>query len=174
MIKGFPKYEDAPLPLMQLDGNCGPVTVWAILKYFRKRVSSKTIVTACRHTKKHGTFTIAMALALREFGRRVIFYTEPDPAPQLIEKRCYKLAQEAGIPINNAIAIKSLCAAIRRDCLPIVFYDTVSGMGHFSPLIGFQGNKLLLPFDENQEITITDFNQRWNAPGIYRQCLVVS
>ncbi|MFN8002548.1 MAG: hypothetical protein U0X75_16190 [Acidobacteriota bacterium] len=109
----------------------------------------------CRHTKKLWNVTIAMAVALQAFGRRVAFYTLPDPAPQLIEKRCYRLAEKAGIPVNNAICIKSLCALIRDGSLPIVFYDTVGGVGHFSPMLGLRGDKLLLPFDEYKEVAIS-------------------
>jgi hypothetical protein len=173
-ITNFPKCGDAPLSLLLLDGNCGPVTVWATLRYFRKRASSDKIIKACRYTKKHGTFAIAMALALREFGLAVAFYTETDPNPHPIEKRCYRLAARAGVSINQAIDLQLVCSQISRQRLPIVLYDTPEGDGHFSPLLGQIGRKLILPFDCEHAIAVKDFRERWNAPGIFRQCLIVS
>jgi hypothetical protein len=173
-ITDFPKYEDAPLSLLQLDGNCGPITVWALLKYFRKRASSISIVNACRHTKNHGTFTISMAVALREFGLTVRFYTEEDPTPNPIEERCYKLAYKLGVSINSSTDVKYLCSQISDHTVPVVFYDTSEGIGHFSPFLGINDGHLILPYDQNQKMKVSDFQKRWNASGIYKQCLIVS
>src|SRR5262249_53723829 len=81
MVNDFPAYWNAPSQLLALDGCCGPVTAWGILKYFRIRASSAQIIEACRYTKRHGTFTIALAVALREFGLLVSFYSYFDPNP---------------------------------------------------------------------------------------------
>jgi hypothetical protein len=170
----FPKYSEAPTALLQLEGNCGPVTIWATLKYFKKRVSSQRIIEACRYTKKHGTFAIAMAIALNKFGLDVSFYTEPDPKPHLIERQCYKLCRSLGITINSAANLNFLRSQIRQSRLPILLYDSADGTGHFSPLLGIIGRKLILPFDQQNGLYISDFQNRWKAKGICRQCIIVS
>src|SRR5215204_4373283 len=105
IIKNFPDYWDAPFQLLQLDGSCGVITAWGVLKYFRKRASSARLIKSCRYTKKHGTFTIALAVALREHGLTVKFFSEPDPNPNAIEKSCYRLAEKLGVQIYRAISL---------------------------------------------------------------------
>ena len=51
---------------------------------------------------------IALAVALKEFGLTVSFYSEKDPNPNLIEKRCFLIAERTGINIKSAIALNLL------------------------------------------------------------------
>ncbi len=169
----FPRYEDAPLELLQLEGNCGPVALWAVLKHFGKQVSSDKIIRACRHSKKNGTFAIVLATALQRLGLNTAFYTDPDPNPHYFERQAYGLAKKLGISINSALELESLMIQIKLGKLPIVLYDSPEFIGHFSPVLDIDDQKLILPLDPGKEIERQEFQNRWAAPEIYRQCIVV-
>jgi hypothetical protein len=157
-----------------LDGCCGPITAWGVLKYFGKHVSSARLVDACRYTKKHGTFLIALAVALRKFGLTVSFYSERDPNPTLIERRCLLIAEQTGIHIERAISLNMLLDKISPRHIPVVLYNTPEGNGHISPLLGVEGRSLMLPYAEEELMPKRVFLKRWNEPEIYKQCLVAS
>lgn len=167
----FPSYDDAPRAFFALDGNCGPVSVWMLLRHFRRRTSSERIIRLCRYTKRHGTFTIALAIALREHGLRVHFHTEVDPAPMPIERRLYKTAEKSGVMMGEALRVDQLLARIRRGEVAIVCCDTDTGDGHFSPLLGVEQDRLILPYTDQGGMDVEEFERRWTAPGICRQCV---
>jgi hypothetical protein len=174
MAINFPSYWDAPSRLLMLDGCCGPVTAWGVLKYFGKRVPSMKLVKSCHHTKKHGTFLIALAVALREFGLTVSFYSELDPNPTFIERRCLLIAERAGVRIDRAIGLNSLLGKISPRHIPVVLYNTPEDNGHISPLLGINSRNLALPYTEDELMPKREFLKRWSEPGIFRQCLVAS
>ena len=174
MTTSFPTYFDAPLKLLQMESNCGLVTAWAILKYFRKRTSSAKLIELCRHTKKHGTFTIALAVALRQHGLKVSFFSEHDPNPNAIEKRCYRVAEKIGVDVQQAVSLDSLLLKISSRSLAVVLYDTPEGNGHLTPLLGIDENNLILPFSDEGSMSSQEFLTRWNKPEIYCQSLVAS
>lgn len=174
MTIDFPSYWDAPSKLLTLDGCCGLVTAWGVLRYFGKRVSSARLVDSCRYTKKHGTFLIALAVALREFGMTVSFYSERDPNPNFIERRCLLIAEQVGIRIECAIGLNSLLDIISSRHIPVVLYNTPEGNGHISPLLGVDGQSLMLPYAEEELMPKRVFLKRWSEPEIYMQCLVAS
>jgi len=170
----FPSYFDAPNKLLQLDSNCGLVTAWSILKYFKKRTSSAKLIELCCHTKKHGTFTIALAVALKKHGLNVSFFSEYDPNQHLIERRNYIIAKKIGINIQPAINLDLLLNNINSNNLAVVLYNTPENNGHLSPLLGNDRNNLILPFSDEGFMTKQEFLIRWNEPEIYRQSLIVS
>lgn len=172
-LMDFPEYHDAPMQLLLMEGNCGPVTIWATLRHFKKRASSKRIIESCRYSKKHGTFAIAITTALRKFGLNVAFFTESDPSPHLIEQQGFRLADQIGVSINPAVDLKFLRSQIGQGRLPIVIYDAPDDEGHFSPLLDVVGGKVILPFDQKKEMSVREFQSRWAAPGFCRQCMVV-
>ena len=85
----LPNVCEAPRKLLQIDGHCGLIAAWMVLRHYRKRVSVPALIDACQYTKKHGVFAIALATCLRMHGLRVSFYTDPDPEIGGFEKRCY-------------------------------------------------------------------------------------
>lgn len=174
MIVSFPSSSDAPLELLLLDGNCGPVTLWGVLKYFKKRASTTQIIEACRHTKKYGAFTIGLAVALHDSGLSVRFYSDPDPNPPFIEARFYRMAVQKDIQIERAISLSSLLSRIDKENIGVVFYNTVENRGHFSPLLGVKDGELVLPYSNEGFIASKKFLKLWKAPEIFRQCLIVS
>ena len=174
MSNSFPKYFDAPLKLLQLESNCGLITAWSILKYFKKKTSAAKIIELCRHTKKHGTFTIALSVALKQHGLNVSFFSEFDPKPHLIEKRCYSIAKKIGVDIHQSIDLEILLSKINSENIAVVLYNTPEDNGHLSPLLGKDDDNLVLPFSENGYLPRQEFLDCWNSPEIYRQCLIAS
>lgn len=170
----FPSYYEAPAALLALDGNCGPLSVWLLLRHFRKRTSSERIIRLCRYTKRHGTFTIALAVALREHGLKVSFHTEEDPTPMPVERRLYRTAERSGVVMGKALQVDELVPRIRQGEVAVVCFNTAAGDGHFSPLIGIKRRHLVLPYTERGEMDVEEFERRWTAPGICRQCVFAS
>lgn len=134
----------------------------------------RELVRACRYTKKHGIFAIALAVALRERGLRVTFHTDPDPAPKRIERICYARASALGVNVRRAIGLPSLLKSVRPNQIAVVLYDSPQGAGHFSPLLGRPRGKLLLPYDDDGGLDQRTFTRRWRAPDVLRQCLIVA
>jgi len=170
-MKGFPDPAEAPLTLLGLDGNCGPVSVWLLLRYFRSRTSSERLIRLCRYTRRHGAFTIALAVALREHGLKVGFHTERDPDPKPMERRLYPTAERKGVVLGDALKIGELVDRIRAGEVAIVYFNTDENTGHFTPLIGVSRNRLILPNTDLGFMSIPEFEARWSAPGICRQCV---
>ena len=172
MINNFPDYWSAPYKLLQIDGCCGLVTAWGILRYFRKRSSSKRLIESCRYTNENGTFMIALAVALREHGLNIKFYSDNDPEPNPIEIESYKIAEQTGVEINNSISIGALISQTTPHSIPIVLYNTDENEGHISPLIGYENKEVLLPYSETEKMNRKEFIKRWSEKGILRQCIV--
>ncbi|MFK5921410.1 MAG: hypothetical protein QM496_04480 [Verrucomicrobiota bacterium] len=163
-----------PKLIHNLEGGCGPVSAWMVLNYFKKPVSPSRIVKACRYSKKNGTFMICLALALRKFGLQVSFYTEADASPHYWEKQSYRSAERNGVFVSAAISIRRLLTFVDKGYVAIVLYDLPNGEAHISPLIGQEERRLLLPYAEGGSLSVEGFKKGWNAPGILRQCILVS
>ena len=174
MIENFPDYWSAPNKLLQIDGCCGLITAWGTLKHFKKRVSSENLIKSCRYTRKHGTFTIALAIALCEQGLSVKFFSEPDLKPNAIEKRCYVVAQKIGVEVNNAISLEALLKQISPNQIAIVLYNTDSNYAHLTPLLGEKKDEIILPYADYGLMPKQEFLKRWNESEILKQCLLVS
>jgi len=84
------------------------LVAWGVLTYFRRPCSVRDLVQACRYTKKHGVFAIALAVALHEKGLRVTFHTDPDPEPKRIERTCYARASALRLPVKPAIRLERI------------------------------------------------------------------
>ena len=86
-----------------------------------------------------GTYTIALAVVLREYGLNVTFYTVPDPDLPEIEMQSYVRAWQLGVPIRKEIQLNALLAKINEHRLGIVSYDTDRfSPGHVSPLWAYR------------------------------------
>lgn len=166
----MPAPGEAPKALYALPGNCGPMSVWQVLRRFGRRVGAGRIVRACRH-ERDGCHTIALALALREFGLRVAFHTDPDPAIEPREAECYDEARRLGIPISPALELAELRRLVRRR--PAIVFLAGTDGGHFSPLVGFRRGRAVLPYTEDMGLPVAEFEARWSGPGYPRQCMLV-
>ena len=173
----FPSFLDAPAQLHHLEANCGVLVAWGALRYFHKRASVTHLIKACRHTKRHGVFTIALALALKEHGLNISFHSDPDPAPERTERKCYRMAEELGITTSSGMGLDEVLSKVTPATIPIVLYETDSGNGHFSPVFGLLDGYVYLPYaetDETRRISHEKLESKRVALGIFRQCVIVS
>ena len=163
---------DIPDPLLQLEANCGVFAVWLILKQYQANIDIAELIQLCRHDYNEGTFTIALAVALKKLGFEVSFYTAPDPDIDEIEKQIYLEAKQLQIPIRSALTYEKIQQAYEDGKFVIVFYDTLDGAGNQS---------LIYSIDE-QEISFCDhfevmskavFEQQYQADEICQQAIVV-
>lgn len=163
---------EIPDPLLQLEANCGVFAVWLILKQYQSNIDIAELIQLCRHDYNEGTFTIALAVALKKLGFEVSFYTAPDPDIDEIEKQIYLEAKQLQIPIRPALMYEEIQQAYEDGKFVIVFYDTLDGAGNQS---------LIYSIDE-QEISFCDhfevmskavFEQQYQADEICQQAIVV-
>lgn len=170
----FPDWWDAPQELLAMEGHCGLLAAWAVLRHFGKRISVPTLIRACGYTKRHGVFTVGMAAGLKEQGLQVSFYSDPDTHIGGFEKRCYARAHRAGVLSAPALDLPTIFRERKRGRIPIVFFNTPSNVGHFSPLLGIQDGDLRLPLADGGKMSEADFLERWAEPEILRQCVITS
>ena len=117
---------------------------------------------------------IALAVGLEELGLKTAFYTDTDNRPKAIEQLCYSLAPERGIPVHHAVGVDEALSRITPAGIGLVCYDTPENEGHISPLTGQAGGELLLPLAPGGRMAVSEFEQRWQAPGILRQLVAVA
>jgi hypothetical protein len=170
----FPGWSDAPKPLLAMDGHCGLIAAWTVLRYFGKRVSLPNLVKACGYTKRYGVFTVGLAAGLKQHGLGVSFHSDPDTQIGRSEKRCYARACHLGVLAEPALDLPAVLRERRRGRIPIVFFNTSSDVGHFSPLLGIRNGQLRLPLAEGGKMSESDFIRRWTEPEILRQCVITS
>lgn len=170
----FPDWSLAPEEVLEMDGHCGLLAAWSVLRHFGKRVSVPRLVRACGHTKRHGVFTVGLAAALREHGLRVSFHSDPDHHIGGFEKRCYARARRMGVIAEPALELSAVLSELKRGRIPIVFYNTDSDIGHFSPLLGVRNGVLRLPLADGGKMSEQDFLVKWSEPDILRQCVIAS
>jgi hypothetical protein len=164
---------DAPLRLQAIEGNCGLLAAWIVLRHFGLRTSCTSLIGSCCHTRRYGVFTIALASALQERGLRVTFHSDPDPDIKPLERRFYRKARRLGISVLPSQSLSALLRHVRAGRVVIVFYDTPEGQGHFSTLLGERHGELVLPHADSGRMPRAAFLRAWRAPGIARQCIVV-
>lgn len=169
----FPEWWQAPVEILEIDGHCGLIAAWSVLRHFRRRVSVSRIISSCRHTKRYGVFTVNLAAGLKELGLQVSFHTEDDDDIGDFEKRGYDRARRLGVSVNPPVDLTALLRQRRFGRVPIVLYNMPSGSGHFSTLLGARGNVLHLPLADNGRMPMEEFLSAWSAPKILRQCVVV-
>jgi hypothetical protein len=135
-----------------------------------------TLARSCGHSEEHGVFTWCLAVAIRRLGLRVRYFGDRDPRPQRRERECRSVARRLGVIVGGKATLDELLSMVRTDTIPVVFFDTAEGTGHFSPLLGASGGRLLLPYVENGTGTLDrrTFLKRWRAEGVLRQAIVVS
>ncbi len=117
---------------------------------------------------------IALAVGLHELGLHTALFTDPDDHPEPLEQHCYRLARRRNVPIRPALGLQEALSRTSRARIGLVCYDTPEGAGHISPLAGHRGQDVLLPLDPAGRMPAFDFEQRWCAPAILRQLVLVS
>lgn len=170
----LPKWWDAPNSLLEMDGHCGLLAAWMVLRHFKKRFSANDLAGDCRYTKKHGVFAIGLAAGLKSHGLRVSFYSDPDLKIGGFERRCYARAARTGLYPQPALELSAILKAQRAGAVPIVLFNSQSNVGHFSPLLGVHKRVLSLPLAEGKKMRMAQFVERWSEPGILRQCVIAA
>jgi hypothetical protein len=169
----FPAWWEAPDEILQIDGHCGLVAAWAVLRYFGKRVSVPKLIHVCRYTQRHGVFTVTLAAGLKAHGLSVAFHSDRDTDIGGFEKRCYGYANRLGVSPQPSVDVSYLLRERRRGRIPIVLFNTPEDNGHFSPLLGRRARMLQLPLAEKGEMSEAEFLIRWSEVGILKQCVIV-
>ena len=135
------------------------------------------LVRSCRFTQRHGTLVIILAVAFREYGLSVDLYSDPDPAPQAIERRCYCLAEKLGGRMHPAVELPQLLTQVGPRTVAVVNYDADPDSAHLSHILPRDAGTVYLPYaetEQNEVMEVAEFLRLWSAPEIYRQCLVVT
>jgi hypothetical protein len=170
----YPDFSQAPSVLQILEGNCGPMSAWLVLKYFNKRMSVKSILKHSKHTRKDGVYTIGLAIALKVAGLKVVFHTDEDENISPSESKLYDEASKLGIEVCPAISIKKLLSFTCTGHAAIVYYEITKGIGHFSPVISSSNNQLFLLYSNEQKMTEKEFSTKWNTQNACRQCIIAA
>ena len=168
----FPDWREAPEELLEMDGHCGLLAAWSVLQYFGEFRAVEKLVKRCRHTKRHGVFTVSLATCLLEHGIPASFHSDPDTDIGEFERRGYVHARRLGLKMGPALDVPALLRERRRGRVPIVFFNTSSDVGHFSPLLSLRRGVLRLPLAEGGTMQASEFLARWTDPGILRQAVI--
>ncbi|MFW1836998.1 cysteine peptidase family C39 domain-containing protein [Acinetobacter gyllenbergii] len=161
-----------PESLLQLEANCGVFALWLIVKQYHTHVDIADLIRLSGHDQEDGTYTIALAVAMKKLGFEVSFYTAPDPNIEAKEQQIYLEAQNLQIPIQAALTYSEIQRAFEQGNFVIVFYDTLQGTG----------NQSLVYSIDPQEISFCDhfdvmskavFEQQRQADGICQQVIVI-
>ena len=170
---GLPDWSDAPGKLIGLDGNCGPLAAWTVLRHFGIRTSATSLIRSLRYSRS-GVFTIGIAVALAEHRLQVEFLSDPDPDVQPMERRLYARARRLGVEFRPAVGIRQLTVALRQGRHPIVFYRAIDGEGHFSPVAAISNGFVELPHDNRGRLSVARFRIAWREPGFLRQTVIAT
>jgi hypothetical protein len=170
----FPEWWEAPKELFEIDGHCGLLAAWSVLRYFGRAIDVPNLVRTCRYTKRHGVFTVGLATCLKEHGLRVSFHSDPDHDIGGFERRIYAHARRLGLQMGPALDLSTLLSERKRGHVPIVFYNASADIGHFSPLLSLRRSVLRLPLAEDGAMHLHEFLARWSAPGILRQAVIAA
>jgi hypothetical protein len=161
-----------PEPLLQLEANCGVFAVWLILKQYHPHIDIADLIQRCRHDQKEGTFTIALAVALKRLGFDVSFYTDPDPNIDENEKLSYLEAQRLQIPVHPVLTYSGIQQAFEDGKFVIVFYDTRQGVGNQSLIYSIDKQEISF-CDHFEVMSKAEFEQQRQVEGICQQVIVI-
>ena len=167
----FPRYFDAPEELKAIEGSCGPIAAWQVLRYFGREVIPGQLLADCRFDAVVGVYAIGLAVALAQRELRVHFYTDTDPAPSVVEQLLYADARKLGVTMHRGVSLEVLDEAIcQEDGAGIILYETPQE-AHFTPFLGLYNGELIMP-NEGDALTIEAIEMRRAAAGILRQAIV--
>ncbi|WP_151980607.1 cysteine peptidase family C39 domain-containing protein [Acinetobacter guerrae] len=164
---------EIPESLLNLEANCGIFALWMLFQHHGIEMDVSELIEATQHDEEHGTFTIALAVALKKFGFDVSFYTDPDPDIDESEHLIYQQAQACNIPMGAALAYSEIQHAIESGQMAIVSYDTLDGVGNQSLIYSIDEQEICF-FDSFDPMLASVFEQQRNAEGICRQVILIN
>ena len=162
-----------PFKLLNLDGGCGVVSAWMALHNFKKKVPLQKLIRMCDYSSDYGTYTICIAVALKELGLDVSFHTDEDNDKTAVELKAYRRARDLLIPVLPAFSVIDLHNALDANKYVIVLYDTPESVGHFSPVSAIDEGAIKLAYADEPILPISEFNASWRAEGICQQSIIV-
>lgn len=160
-----------PESLANLEANSGVFAVWMVLKHYGVQVDVAELIKVCRY-EQDGTYTIALAVALKKFGFDVSFHSDKDPNISPSERMSYKEAKVLKIPTGPALSYQDIQVAIQNGQMVIVYYDTLDGVGNQSLIYSIDSNEICF-FDSFEPMSAAVFENQRKAEGICRQAIVI-
>ncbi|MFI8124960.1 cysteine peptidase family C39 domain-containing protein [Acinetobacter sp. ABJ-A23_2] len=160
-----------PESLANLEANSGVFAVWMVLKHYGVQVDVAELIKVCRY-EQDGTYTIALAVALKKFGFDVSFHSDKDPNISPSERMSYKEAKVLKIPTGPALSYQDTQVAIQNGQMVIVYYDTLDGVGNQSLVYSIDSNEICF-FDSFEPMSAAVFENQRKAEGICRQAIVI-
>ncbi|WP_336138145.1 MULTISPECIES: cysteine peptidase family C39 domain-containing protein [unclassified Acinetobacter] len=160
-----------PESLARLESNCGVFAVWMLLQHHGVQIDVADLINVCRHDEE-GTYTIALAVALKKLGFEVSFHSDEDPSISPSERMSYKEAKVLKIPTGPALSYQDIQAAIQNGKMVIVYYDTLDGVGNQSLIYSIDQNEICF-FDSFEPMLAAVFEKQRKAEGICRQAIII-
>lgn len=133
---------EIPDSLQNLEANCGVFAVWMVLQHHGVQIDVAELIKVCRHDEG-GTYTIALAVAVKKLGFEVSFHSDEDPNISPSERMSYKEAKVLKIPTGPALSYQDIQAEIQNGKMVIVYYDTLAGVGNQSLVYSIDEKKYL-------------------------------
>jgi len=162
---------EIPDSLQNLEANCGVFAVWMVLQHHGVQININELIQVCRHDEG-GTYTIALAVALKKLGLEVSFHSDEDPNISPSERMSYKEAQVLKIPTGPALSYQDIQAEIQNSKMVIVYYDTLEGVGNQSLIYSIDQKEICF-FDSFEPMSAAVFKKQRQVEGICRQAIVI-
>ncbi|HFK9537433.1 TPA: cysteine peptidase family C39 domain-containing protein [Acinetobacter baumannii] len=160
-----------PESLANLEANCGLFAVWMVLQHHGVQIDVAELIKVCRYDDE-GTYTIALAVALKKLGFEVSFYSDHDPNISPSERMSYKEAKILKIPTGPALSYQDIQTETHNGKMVIVYYDTLEGVGNQSLIYSIDQNEICF-FDSFEPMSAAVFENQRKAEGICRQAVVI-
>lgn len=161
-----------PQELINLPANCGIYAIWMLLQHHGIQANISELIQQTQYDQNEGTYTIALAIALKKMGFDVSFYTDKDPNISKKERACYEAAKQLNIPIKGVLSYQGILQATQNNRFVIVYYDTLDGVGQQSLIHSIDKNRIDF-FDNFGSMSATVFERQRKAEGICQQAIVI-
>lgn len=163
---------EIPEELLNLEANSGIFAIWMVFHHYGIDLNIQDLVELTQHNAEDGASGIALAVALKRLGLDVVFHTDVDPDPQLLELHFYKQAIQLNIPVERALTVAELQAEMDQGRFIIAFYDTLDGVGNHSLIYSLDDQEVHF-FDSFDAIPTKIFAQQRQVEGICQQAIVI-
>jgi hypothetical protein len=168
----LPQTFGAPSAILQLKNNCGPLIIWSVLKYFKRRANAADIIKHCHYDPAHGTHAIGIAICLKHYNLEVSYHGSDHDTPENDELFLFRQAHSIGIPIQTALTLNDLAKHISNKHVPIVCYEARQG-GHFAAITKVTPEKVNLHLGVKRELSRKTFLKNWNNNVFHANCVLV-
>lgn len=160
-----------PDDLVHLPSNSGIYALWMVLQHQGIQGNIQQLIKLSQYDED-GTYTIALAIALKKMGFGVSFYTDQDPNISKKERACYEEAKQLNIPIKGVLSYQGILQATQNNRFVIVYYDTLDGIGQQSLIHSIDKNRINF-FDNFGSLTASVFERQRKVDGICQQAIVI-